>query len=410
MKHALIACCCLTTSLSALEVHEWGTFTVLSGSNGHQIPWYSPFQDIAKLPDFVHPGMFGKGGQVRIRMETPVIYFYPKERMNVAVEARFANGSITETFPYSIGGYDASNGMIQKLGKWTGTLHPPDDKNALSHIPVIKESNHEEPYGAAREVPDAWIFESDVKEIPGLKKQPRFPEMEKFIFYRGAGNASLPIYASMQGNQVTLPAQEQYGIALRVRGNKAAWIAIPTATAPLDQNAKSIIDLPNTLRPLDEIERELAAVWKSALANDGLTPAEASAMVETWRKTWFREEGNRILTLIPRTTIDAILPLKVTPQPTKTERVFVARIEMISPEREQALIKILIPDQHTITRLSTSPIPIALRKNANLTELRELALGRFESGAVEIAIQRMASDMRNDYFHLKTSAYQVNQN
>jgi hypothetical protein len=393
MKHALIACCCLASSLQAFEVHEWGTFTVLAGSHGNQVSWYLPHGDIARLPDFVHPGIFGKARAARIRMETPVIYFYPKERMKVAVEAAFANGSITETYPYSIGrmtGIDPASGMIMKPGKWTGTLHPPDDRNALSHIPVIKASSHEEPYGAAREVPDAWIFESDVREIPGLKNPPHFPEMEKFIFYRGVGNAHLPVSVSMKGNQVTFASQARSGIGLRVRGDKAAWVEIPDTTSQPAQDARSIIDLPDASRPLDEVEDELGVAWKSALAEDGLTPAEASAMVETWRKTWFREEGDRILILLPRQTIDNMLPLKVTPEPVKTERVFVARIEMISPDREQALAKLMKSDG----------TPTA----ADIDAYHQLGLGRFASGAADIALERLAFGMREKFHHLKNAA------
>lgn len=38
-----------------LEVHEWGTFTVISGSNGQPIQWYQPHEALSELPDFVYP-------------------------------------------------------------------------------------------------------------------------------------------------------------------------------------------------------------------------------------------------------------------------------------------------------------------------------------------------------------------
>jgi hypothetical protein len=119
------------------------------------------------------------------------------------------------------------------------------------------------------------------------------------------------------------------------------------------------------------VESELAAAWKSALADDGLTTAEASAMVETWRRTWFREEGDRVLTLLPRATIDQMLTLKITPRPEKTERVFVGRIEMVSPDREEALVRLLNSSKESDAH--------------ELAELDSIALGRFTHGAVEIA-------------------------
>ena len=107
----------------------------------------------------------------RVRMETPVIYFYPEKKTKVSVEVSFAQGSVTETFPQSFGGnitMGPAFGGMRIGGKWSGTLHPPTDKKALAQIPPITLSENAEPYGAAREVPEAWIFASDLKEIPGV--------------------------------------------------------------------------------------------------------------------------------------------------------------------------------------------------------------------------------------------------
>gem|GEM_PF-2246778 len=62
---------------------------------------------------------------------------------------------------------------------------------------------------------------------------------------------------------------------------------------------KSLI-LPETPRPLAEVEAELAAFWIEHLVTSGLNKDEAAAMVATWRATWFREPGTRILTIVPR--------------------------------------------------------------------------------------------------------------
>ena len=37
-------------------------------------------------------------------------------------------------------------------------------------------------------------------------------------------------------------------------------------------------------------------------------------MIETWRDSWF-QEGMRIFYLVPRQTVDAVLPLKIAPAP-----------------------------------------------------------------------------------------------
>jgi hypothetical protein len=54
-------------------------------------------------------------------------------------------------------------------------------------------------------------------------------------------------------------------------------------------------------------------------------------MVDTWRDSWF-ERGRRIFYLVPRATIDSILPLDVKPAPASIARVFVGRIELATPQ------------------------------------------------------------------------------
>jgi len=398
MKTTLIACFCLGSFAQALEVHEWGTFTVLSGSNGVQVPWYASQNDIARLPDFVRPAFGSKFGFAAMRMETPVIYFYPEKETKVTVEVSFDKGGITETFPHSTGGikgFDPASGMILMDGKWTGTLRPPTDKKALAAIPAIVETDHSEPYGAAREVPDAWIFESDLKGIPGLEGKPPIPQIEKFIFYRGAGNAYLPVSASIDGDVATVRNDAvgalDYAVALRVRDGKAGWVAIPpVAGRPAGGETamnESEVTFAKPDRSLDEVESELALAWKKAFADDGLTPAEASAMVETWRMTWFRESGDRILTLVPHETIDAMLPLKISPSPAKTRRVFVARIELIAPAREQALIALLNS--------------VAEPGEEEFAAFERLEMGRFGHGALDIATKLQAQRMQGKFYGLK---------
>lgn len=378
-----------------MEVHEWGTFTVLSGSNCYQVPWYAQFSDLARLPGFVSPGIGSKAGPAKIRMETPVIYFYPESRQKVTVDVSFTGGTITETFPHSVGGkIDIDPGTMSVPGHWTGTLLPPSDEAAIAGIPAITETDHLEPYGAAREVPDAWIFQSDLKEIPGLKDQPQFPQQEKFIFYRGAGMSEIPIQAGMAGDTATVTNYSNgslaFGVALRVRDGKASWAQIPAIpAAPAgDEPAMNSFQVTFTQadRPLDEVESELAGVWKKALAEDGLTSAEASAMVETWRKTWFRENGDRILSLVPQATVDAMLPLKITPAPEKTVRVFVARIEMLAPDREERLVNLVNSDK---------PVD----KEA-FEELNGLSLGRFANGAMASASQIQVNRMNRKFREL----------
>ena len=59
-------------------------------------------------------------------------------------------------------------------------------------------------------------------------------------------------------------------------------------------------------------------------------------MLETWKSSWF-EEGSRLFYIVPRGFVDSVLPLSISPAPTEITRVFVGRIELITPATEQAI-------------------------------------------------------------------------
>jgi hypothetical protein len=127
---------------SPLTVHEWGTFTTLSGSDGVLLPGL--YKEEASLPYFVHcsPG-FSYGGyihkglylecsDVTLKMETPVIYFYSDVARPVTVRVDWPGGTISQWYPErsdgeapssNLGYLDFStpyNGWIQ----WNVNLEP----------------------------------------------------------------------------------------------------------------------------------------------------------------------------------------------------------------------------------------------------------------------------------------------
>ena len=59
-------------------------------------------------------------------------------------------------------------------------------------------------------------------------------------------------------------------------------------------------------------------------------------MLETWRDSWF-EEGLRVFYILPRPLTDSVLPITISPQPTQLVRVLVSRVEIITPEMENAM-------------------------------------------------------------------------
>ena len=70
----------------------------------------------------------------------------------------------------------------------------------------------------------------------------------------------------------------------------------------------------------DGTPADLAEVLLKALTAAGLYEREAQAMVKTWDSAWFREEGTRLLYLVPRARTDELLPLAIAPKPTVWRR------------------------------------------------------------------------------------------
>lgn len=104
-------------------LHEWGTFTTVSGSDGGLLPGLQREEE--GLPAFVHShaGMENLGDvsgnpdgtvsikgwirplkNVTVKMETPVIYFYTKEPFQAKVAVGFSGGSISQWYPARSGG------------------------------------------------------------------------------------------------------------------------------------------------------------------------------------------------------------------------------------------------------------------------------------------------------------------
>ena len=46
-----------------------------------------------------------------------------------------------------------------------------------------------------------------------------------------------------------------------------------------------------------------------ALTTTGLYPREASAMADAWKDSWFKEQGVRVLYVLPRAWTDRTLPM-----------------------------------------------------------------------------------------------------
>jgi hypothetical protein len=107
-------------------VHEWGTFTTRHGGDGQPIVW-NPLAGVRDLPRFVSTNpRFPKASIAgTVRMETPVIYFYPDDRLSVVVDVAFPGGEVTEWYP---------RGRIREHGiSWPQVMLLPGASARLAH-------------------------------------------------------------------------------------------------------------------------------------------------------------------------------------------------------------------------------------------------------------------------------------
>ena len=87
-----------------------------------------------------------------------------------------------------------------------------------------------------------------------------------------------------------------------------------------------VLEPPALNGTIDSLRGDLEGI----LVDQGLYADEARAMVETWKDSWF-EEGSRLIYIVPRQFIDHVLPLTIDPAPGQIVRVFVGRLEIVTP-------------------------------------------------------------------------------
>ena len=101
---------------------------------------------------------------------------------------------------------------------------------------------------------------------------------------------------------------------------------------------------------------------QKTLVAHGLYPREAKAMVDSWRGSWF-EQGTRLFYIVSGDAVDAILPLQIDPQPVEVKRVFVGRIEIVTPE---TLHEVKVALEKTIVRRLRSSAAFSIRSAEQL--------------------------------------------
>ena len=332
---------------SDLTVHEWGTFTSIAGSEGKAQDWL-PLTASTDLPSFVEhfrEVAFKGGLRGTIRMETPVLYFYSPRETTVSVNVSFAKGLITEWYPRA----DSANPALTPRDYSLYNKKSPGaiawnavhiDPQGSSDFPSDNSENH---YYAARQTSSAPLALSTSSG----------PQREKFLFYRGVSSVQPPLTATLSSGNIvqfqnhfseTIPSV----ILFERRGEKTGYRVL----GPLSDQAS--LAEPELTTSADS----LFSTLESILISQGLFPDEAHAMLETWKNSWF-EEGSRLIYIVPRGFVDSVLPLQVKPAPASTVRVFVGRLELVTPATEEAVESAFASnDQATLAKYNRFLEPI----------------------------------------------------
>jgi hypothetical protein len=344
-----------------LVVHEWGTFSTFSGSDGKNLKFFPYDND---LPDFVH-GYLPKNSKAgpeggTISLETPVVYFYTKQALTASLRVDFPRGTLTEWYPRA----ERTNKQLS----WK------EVKVLPGQDPRLPAEAKKSRYYEARETDAAPL------RVAGQQEGKPVVEQEKFLFYRGVGTFDMPLSArALGGGRFTVrwSGEGPVGdlILVRVQAGKIRFQPFR-----LDRRAKERVEGDVRVPARDATAAELGEVLVKSLTAQGLFEKEARAMVKTWSSAWFGEEGTRILYLLPDRLTDELLPLRVEPKPAALVRVLVGRHDVLTPEWEKQI------DVWVAELSRETPTDDAKRKAA-VEEMRKL--GRYQGAAWSEALVRL---------------------
>lgn len=361
----------LAAQASAYTLHEWGTFTTVSGSDGVLLTGLE--REESTLPHFAHSHLglangnvsmengFGKGmnrpvAGVTVKMETPVIYFHSDKAFDATVKVGFEGGTISQWYPQRSGGeilpvpppseqeltyeqrqermrIDFSKGWKGSIEWKARVLSPAESREAILFKP-----------GETQHWTQPRVPEANVVQVG--------KEKEGFLFYRGIGNFDPGLKITV-GSDDTLKLSNQTGSAIpflfvyeKQLGSYTRWKTLKSGLEADESGEVKLEDF--TVRRSNpeqpdaaelfghgEFNEEVYRDMIAGLTATGLLESEAKAMVETWWTSYFGANGLRVFWVVPEAKTAAILPLEVSPAPDKQVRVIVGRSEVLRPSKEQ---------------------------------------------------------------------------
>lgn len=356
-----------TAAAEPLVVHEWGTFTSLQDETGQElvginiddepVPKFvhnlSPFVLSQPVLSSLHWAYKSKGAPrhhplVTMRLETPVIYFYPpagtRLPLELDVSVKFRGGWLTEFYPEAHAeAPDLKRGQFefgQLTSQTVGSL-------AWSDLRVGTD-------GAGPETDEhVWLAP---RKVQAAGVTATSGESEKYLFYRGVGRLAAPLRSRLDRKSGHIAFTANLANVLPAGQTTAAgplWLvhvrpdgktAFRTLeSSPLSSDPKRLA-AEGSYRFAEEDYRtdgreQLEAGMQAALVADGLFADEAAALLSTWQRAYFASPGLRVFYLVPREWTDHYLPLSISAD-ARIERVMVGRLELISDRQRELLSKL----------------------------------------------------------------------
>lgn len=380
--------------LTAYDLHEWGTFTTVSGSDGSYLTGLHVEEEV--LPHFVysHAGMgnfkrgmamlptntgqyevslgvkdnlyhFGREGNpmpnkgfgparkiinATVKMETPVIYFYNGAGEKVNVKVGFNGGTISQWYPNRMKGDTPGKIDLRPEQKGDYLKSFKLDESEISYI----DTTHALDFGKGYNGSIEWEVELLERDNAYTFKPTQSPtwiypkvsdadmvkvgeEYEDYLFYRGIGNFPLPATFSVNEEdvvQVKNHSEEEIPFAFAFE-NTGKEIRYKTLGGISEVAEVSETDWTVAGK---NWQVEVFSEMRAGLISQGLTTEESDGMVKTWWKSYFQQQGLRVFWVVPEKELEKILPLSVTPAPESSVRVIVGRSDILRPSFEQKLV------------------------------------------------------------------------
>ena len=344
-----------------LVVHEWGTITTVHAADGTPQGRLNRIEPSEVLPDFVHryeppttrhqeslqlgkrPLIPGRP-DVTMRLETPVIYFYPQGSLNQAIDVSvvFRGGVLNEFYPNAAPTIAVDTQRVQEKRaaglalQWDGKVL---DNYVVSSLgwKGLKLSSDIRPPATQSKV---WLAPRDVRAT-GITTPAG--ESEHYVFYRGVAALQALVRTRLTAAELKISAP---GNLIWLKGKSAdiprIWFAHIRAdgTAAYQEHGALTLDPAHAGAALISLKRfavsdfdkanlaRLRASMKRELVAQGLFEDEAQAMLNTWQASYFEKPGARLFYIVPAEWTRYFLPLKIS-APAEITRVIVGRIDLV---------------------------------------------------------------------------------